>query len=74
MRESAADDSDDSGAYWPVTGLSAVIAALTDADHPLSPGQKTFIIFLTFYPPHRNAKARVKKNMQSEEPVCLFQM
>lgn len=49
VRGSAADDSDDSAAYWPVTLLSAVIAALTDTDHPLSSGQNTFIILLTFF-------------------------
>lgn len=47
VRGSAADDGDDSAAYWPVTPLSAVIAALTDTDHPLSSGQNTFIILLT---------------------------
>ncbi len=49
VRGSAADDGDDSAAYWPVTPLSAVIAALTDTDHPLSSGQNTFIILLTFF-------------------------
>lgn len=48
VRGSAADDGDDSAAYWPVTPLSAVIAALTDTDHPLSSGQNTFIILSTF--------------------------
>lgn len=38
-------------AYWPVTPLSAVVAVLTDTDHPLSSGQNTFIILLTFFSP-----------------------
>lgn len=49
VRGSAADDGDDSAAYWPVTPLSAVIAALTDTDHPLSSGQNTFIIPITSF-------------------------
>lgn len=48
VRGSGADDGDDSAAYWPVTLLSAVIAALTDTDHPHSSGQNTFIILFTF--------------------------
>lgn len=44
VRGSAADDGDDSVAYWPVTLLSAVIAVLTETDHPHSSGQNTFII------------------------------
>lgn len=57
VRRSAADDGDDSEAYWPVTLLSALIAALTDVDHPLSSSQNTFIILLTFFSTH-NISAR----------------
>lgn len=67
VRGSAADDGDDSAAYWPVTLLSAVIAALTDTDHPLSSGQNTFIILLTFLffffpsPPPQHLSLRLQK-------------
>lgn len=49
VRRSAADDGDDSAAYWPVTLLSAVIAPLTDTDHPLSSGPSAFIKLLTYF-------------------------
>lgn len=63
VRGSAADDGDDSAAYWTVTLLSAVIAALTDTDHPLSSGQNAFIILLTFFFFHSDVSAWHKKNM-----------
>lgn len=61
VRGSAADDGDDSAAYWPVTPLSAVIAALTDTDHPLFSGQNTFIILLTFFFPTTTSKPEARK-------------
>lgn len=51
---SAADDGDDSAAYWPITLLSVIIAVVTDTDHPPSSGQKTFIIFSFSVPQHLN--------------------
>lgn len=51
---SAVDDGDDSVAYWPITLLSAIIAVVTDTDHPPSSGQKTFIIFFFSVPQHLN--------------------
>lgn len=68
VRGSAADDGDDSAAYWPVTPLSAVIAALTDTDHPLFSGQNTFIILLTFFFPTTTSKPEArKKYIQSRQ-------
>lgn len=61
VRGSAADDGDDSAAYWPVTLLSAVIAVLTDKDHPLSTVQNTFIMLLTFYFPPQHLSPRQEK-------------
>lgn len=63
VRGSAADDGDDSAAYWPVTLLSTVIAALTDTDHPLSSGQNTFIILWLFFFSHSGMSAWGKKNI-----------
>lgn len=74
-RSAAADGGDDSAAYWPVTLLPAVIAALTDTDHPLSSGHKTFIILPTFFPLQSSMSTRGKKSIYKTHDlhITLFQ-
>lgn len=71
VRGSAADDGDDSAAYWPVTLLSTVIAALTDTDHPLSSGQNTFIILGLFFPPVLTSQPEGRK-IYAQHAICTF--